>query len=547
MKRTTALLVVVVVVVAAAALLLPVAAGAEPPEGEVLGVRLRIVYVSLGAAHGVRADDTLQIVGSPVRLKVVHIGEKQAAARVVGDGPVRRGDRVRSPRLPPTARTITRPVVVLTPPPPVSAERASRRWHLPARAPWLDSGRGGRTAPKVHASGDLTLMYYGVTVPSMDRRELHSLRLRSRLAVEDMAAGHLAYRHDVAGRLDLGPDLARRGGADSRPYYELREVRLRYRSRLPTDEPPRLGTFTGDVGRVINSAGAGPAVLDGGAASVALGRGVDMGYSADVGVGGGYVSWAGDGDRWQAFASLSADTTVFRGSFSRSDLALTGSVSYLRLLTFDLSVVGTVFDDPTPLGTTRIELTHGFLGFRIRPLAWLTIDGHYAHHQDVPDLELLAAIGPHAVIDYPRESAWLQLRFEPHRRVSIGVSGFYGFGDPRADQGGAGAQLVLRSLALAGDRLGFGYRFDQTDVTQLHQARTWLAVPVASAVELGAGYAFDTFLSRRLGERRDEHRVEASVDLLLAGAWRAHVDVSAVVGGEVPVTVAMVGLLSWRF
>jgi hypothetical protein len=65
-------------------------------------------------------------------------------------------------------------------------------------------------------------------------------------------------------------------------------------------------------------------------------------------------------------------------------------------------------------------------------------------------------------------------------------------------------------------------------------------------LDLSLGYAFATHQLRLLDEREDDHQIEGSLDLMLAGPWRAHLSAHALIG-DLPLQLTLVSSVSWRF
>jgi|GEM_PF-2425489 len=535
---------------------------AAPPTGEVREVRQGEVYVNLGRSNGVRVGDTLTGAGG-LKLEVTRVGERQLVAKAVG-GRVKAGAAVTAPREMGAAMA-KRPVATL----PGPDER-------PATLPWADAPArrakliptpgGGQGAPEpTGVRGEFWVSYAGILDQGDNDLDLHQAEVRSKLFIPDVAellGGRLDYRHDIAGRLELGPNLDRRQGADSRPYYRIRTLELRFRSAgwdETADQSP-FGAVEASVGRIHLVETPSVGLLDGVRAELALGQGFsagvhgglaprlnDTGLSTDTSVVGGHATWARRGEAWQARTTLTTAASFFRGSLNRVDIGVNGGLQYGRLLDLYATAVGTLVDDTLlPDGQPASTLSRGFVGARVRPLWWLTVDAHYAHNRIVADREMVERFGADRWITDPRESAWLQVRFDPSPMLSVSVSGNYGFGYSAAEQEGGAARVVLRDLALDESRLALGYRFNQTRAVRTQVADVDLGVPLGDVVEVGLGYGFTTFQSRLLDERQDEHRVGAGVDLIAGGPWRVHVR-GEVAFGHLPSQVLLTALLGWRF
>jgi hypothetical protein len=274
---------------------------------------------------------------------------------------------------------------------------------------------------------------------------------------------------------------------------------------------------------------------------------LDVGFSADMAVVGGHAAWAQRGDDWSARTTVTTAASFWQGALNRLDIGVNGGLQYGRALDLYATAVGTLVDDTLlPDGQPAASLSRGFVGVRVRPLWWLTVDAHYAHDRIVADREMVAALGVDRWITDPRESAWLQVRFAPSPMISVALSGNYGFGYSAAEQEGGAARVVLRDLVLDDTRLALGYRFNQTQAVRTQVADLDLGVPIGGAVELGLGYAFTTFQARLLDERQDEHRVSAGVDLLGSGPWRVSVR-GELAFGDLPSQILMMAQLGWRF
>jgi hypothetical protein len=538
-------------------LLFAAPAWAAPPTGSVRSVRRQLVYVDLGRSHGVRPGDVLDLEGSRAKLEVVHLGEKQLAAKRVGAGEVRVGARVTAPREP-AAAAEKRPVVQLAPPRPA-----------PAALPW--SGDPLRRAELVRAPamarveapsgarGEIRVTYVGLLDQSASDLDLHQAEVRSKLALD--AGGGLTYRHDVAGRVELGPDLDRRSGSDSRPYYRVRLLELGWSSSGWSDAPEAraAGAVDAALGRLHLFESPRAGLLDGLRAELALGRGFSAGLhgglvprlldtapSTDMALVGGHASWATAGEVWQARASLTTATSFWQGAMNRVDLGASGSLARGRDFDLYALAVATLVDPSLLADQRELGLSRAFVGTRVRPLDWLTLDAHYAHDRIVADRELLALLGADRLVTDPRESAWLQVRFDAVPDVSLWFSGSYGFGSDSAEYLGADARLALRDLFVEGLRVALGYRYGRSPATETHAPHVDLSLALGSAFELGLGYGFATFRSRLLDERQDEHRLDAGFDVLAAGPWRVHLR-GTYAFGTLPSQLGMLAQLAWRF
>ncbi len=405
---------------ALAVLLLASTVNAAPPTAKVTSVRRGLVYVPLGREHGVRSDDVLRVPTRKATLRIVVLGARQLSATASG-GRVRRGDRVVAPRAPSKADEL--PVRRLPRPATVDADAARHAWAEPWQFPRVRFSGGAAALPEneLQVAGDLSLSWSGL-FDSEDRDlDLHRLRIRSRLAVDGFGSGY--WRHDVTASGDFGPRLSERGGAQSRPYVRIRLAELGLN-----------GPMSASLGRV--PAG-GFGRLDGARIGSALGAGLELEAfggmvpdlldglpSTDSGLGGLRLGWRGKGDGWIASAGLYLAASSYRGAFDRAELILdTGLwIGPVFDVWGSVSAVALGYDD------VGAELTRGFVGLRSRPLSWLVIDAHFAHYVEVPTRELVERLGPHALIDRPRESARLGLRFEPSDTVTVRVGGSAGFG-----------------------------------------------------------------------------------------------------------------------
>lgn len=546
--------------VVAAVALLASAARAAPPTGHVGSVRRGLVYIDLGREDGVRMGDQLSV--GRARLEVVTLGAKQLVAKPTNGRRVRRGATVSSPREP-GAPGSTRPVVTLAKP---TAAPEALPWAggPPRRAKLiLSPHEKERRRPKpTGLHGELLVSYAGMFDQSATNLDLHQIEVRSKLADDDLLGGRLSYRHDIAGRAELGPNLGFRQGHDSRPYYKIRELRLRYRSPGWHDSASQspFGAFEASIGRLRLPVSPSVGLLDGARAALALGRGfsagihgglapnlLDIGLSSDVSVVGAHASWARAGDDWRARATVTTSASFWRGALNRLDIGANGGLSLGRALDLYATTVGTLVDTTLlPGGQPSASLSRGFVGVRARPLWWLTVDAHYAHDQIVADREMVARLGDIRWISDPRESAWLQVRFSPDPMISVSLSGNYGFGYAAAEQQGTAGRVTLRHLLLDGSRLALGYRFNQTQAVRTQVADVDLSVPVGDLLDLGAGYSFTTFQARRLDERQDEHRVSLGADLLMAGPWRLGVRGEYALG-TLASQLSVLAQLGWRF
>ncbi len=523
-------------------------------EGHVTSVRRDVIFVDLGRADGVSRESELTVrVGRKVtRLSVETLGERQLSARRVEGPAVRRGAAVATPAsTAPAPAAPTRPLARVAAPKPASKEVVAARWADPRlRSPPLVPSPERRSADEeagVRLSGDITATYFGAFDTAPKPLDLHSVRLRSRLRVEGMLDDRLDWAHDVSGRYDAGTSLSSRHGAGARPYYDLRLARLRYRSagdvQLHETGP---GAFSAAIGRLWLPFVASTGRLDGGEARISLGDGwsagahgglapgaLDAGFSADVGVGGAHVAWRQRGDRWRASASAVATARSDRGAFDRVDVGLTGSLSLDRDLDLRAHLVLTALGD-APAGAPPASVSRALLAVRARPVDWLTLNAHWAHLADVTTGRV-------------RETTWLQARLDPHRLLSVSLSGVAGFGDGEAsEQLGAGIRMVARTTPLVDGRVSASYRFMRSPATDTHVVHVDAAFPLLDVVEIGGGYGFSTFESRLLGDREDEHRFDARADLLLPGPWRAGLLTSVGVGDQ-PTRANLAATLSWSF
>lgn len=530
-------------------------AGAAPPTGSIKSVRRDLIYVDLGRAQGVQPGDVLAIEGSPARLEVVHLGEKQLAARRVGQGDVRVGAVVASPREP--GQTAARRPVVTLPEP--TAAPPDLPWSGdPSRRALLVPSPAMNVAPRPRVSGDVRLVYSGMLDEGDGNLDLHQLEVRTRLDAD--LGGGFRWRHDLSGRLELGPALGERGGADSRPRYTIREAELGWRSPgWKTDlGDSEAGALDLGVGRMhlwqVPSAG----LLDGARLDLALGNGFGLGLdgglaprlgdtapATDRPVVSGHASWLYADDDWRAHASLTELTSFWRGALDRLDLGFSGSLARGRDFDFYGLAVATLVDGTLlPDTSSRLTLTRGFFGTRIRPLDWLTIDAHYAHDQFVADRETLELLGTDRMVTDAREAAWLQVRFDPAAALSIALGGTFGFGSDDAEQAGGAARVTLRDLGPL--RLDLGYAFALSRATMTHHPTLDLALPLGTTAEIAVGYGFASFTSRLLDERQDEQRVDLAFDLFAAGPWRIDLRASYAFGTE-PSQLAFSTLFAWRF
>lgn len=530
---------------------------ATPPTGTVRSVRHDLVYVDLGRSHGVRPGDMLALAGSDVTLEVVHLGDKQLAARRVGAGSVRIGATVRSPREPERARA-KRPVTTLPPPLappdalPWSGELSRRAVLVPSPPLTAEPERRG-------ARGELRVTYVGLLDQSPSDLDLHQAEVRSKLAL-DLGEG-VTYRHDVAGRVELGPGLDARHGADSRPYYRVRLLELAWRSRgfLAAPLEREAGAFEAALGRMPLWQSPRGGLLDGARAELALGGGLSAGLhgglvpslfdtapSTDLAHVGGHASWAMSGDAWRAHATVMSASSFWHGAMNRLDLGATGVLARGQDLDLYTNVVATMVEAGLLEGSPAFSLSRAFFGGRVRPLDWLTVSAHYAHDALVADRETLALLGVDRLVTDPRESAWLEVRLDALPDVSLSLSGTLGFGSDSGEYQGGGARLALRDLLVRDLRVTLGYQLGLSPATETHHPSVDLSFTVGRAVELALGYGFATFRSRLLDERQDEHRVDAGFDLVAAGPWRVHLRATYAFG-TMPSQLGLVTQLAWRF
>lgn len=534
---------------------------AAPPTGSVRSIRRDLVYVDLGRVHGVAAGDLLGVEGSPVQLEVVHLGEKQLAAKKLGTGEVQVGAHVTSPHEPGQASS-QRPVVHLTTP---RRDQVELPWSgdPTRRATLVATPESPTTATKRRSvRGDLRVSYVGLLDSGENNLDLHQTEVRSKLAV-DLGDG-LAYVHDVSGRIELGPALDERHGSDSRPFYRIRQLALSWHSPgwgAPNDDHAG-GSVDAALGRIQLWQSPSSGLVDGLRADLGLGAGFTAGLygglvpalfdtapSTAEAIVGGHASWVRQetGDTWRARASLSTATSFWHGALNRLDLGINGSLARARDFDVYALVVATLVDASLmPDAQSAFSLSRAFVGTRVRPLEWLTIDAHYAHDQFVIDRETLALLGASRLLTDPRESGWLQVRFDPLPDVSVSVSGTLGYGSTSAYYRGAGARLGLRNVFVRDLRVGLAYQLGLGPDSETHNPSIDLSLPLGRTVELGLGYGFATFRSRLLDERQDEHRLDAGLDLLLTGPWRLHVRGSYAFGSQ-PSQVGILSQIIWRF
>jgi len=545
-----------------ASLVLVVAtAHAEPPIGRVRGVRGTSVYLDLGRVDGLRVGDELAV--GAARMRVVHLGERQAMAEVVTGTAPKSGTPIPGPRERPGA-TANRPVVTLPAPRPPSPlpwrdEPARRTALVPAPASARDVA-----ARSVRA--ELRLSWASLFDDGVRDLDLHRAELRSLLDAPDLAAlagGHLRYRHDLAARLELGPRLSERAGSDSRPYYRIRELALGWGS-AGWEARSALASSVA-LGRLALWEQTSPGLVDGARADLVLGGGVtaglygglvpavlDAGLSADSAAVGASVAWAGQGADWRARAAVTSAIALWQGALSRVDLGVSGLLGVGRDLDLHASAIGTlvdpglVTDDAGRDAQPAASLTRGYVGARVRPTWWLVVDAAFAHDRLVADRELVHALGADAIVVTPRESAWLQVRLDPHRALGVALSGTVGFGAPDAEQQGAAARVTLRDLGLDGLRAATGYRLSQTPVVRAHTIDLEVALPLGDLAFVDAGYSFSTFQSRLLDERQDEHRVTLGVDVTPRAPWRVHLG-GFLARGHLPGQLGLAAQLAWRF
>jgi len=546
-----------VVVVACALVAGAGTADATPPRGKVRSVRRDLVYVDLGRTHGVQSGDVLTLAGSDAKLEVVHLGEKQLAARRIGAGDVRVGAAVSAPREPEQAR-VRRPVATL--PPPTAAPEALPWSGAPARRAVLVPSPPLTTRPERRSvRSELRVTYVGLLDQSPSDLDLHQAEVRSKFTA-DLAQG-LTYRHDVAGRVEIGPDLDARHGADSRPYYRVRQLELSWRSRgfLGAPDDREAGALEAALGRMPLWQSPRGGLLDGARAELALGSGFSAGVhgglapdlfdtapSTDLALVGGHASWSMTGDEWRANASVTTATSFWHGAMNRVDLGATGTLARGQDLDLYTNVVATMVEADLLDGSPAFSLSRAFLGGRMRPLDWLTVSAHYAHDSLVADRETLALLGVDRLMTDPRESAWLEVRLDALPDLTLALSGTLGFGSDSGEYQGGGARLVLRDLLMRDLRVALGYQLGLSPATETHHPSLDVSLAVGQAFELGLGYGFATFRSRLLDERQDEHRVDAGFDLLAAGPWRVHVRATYAFG-TMPSQLGFVTQLAWRF
>lgn len=532
---------------------------ATPPSGKVRAVRGVAVYVDLGRRDGVMAGDELTTPGG--RLRVVHLGERQLMAELASGTPPRNGAPVQATRERPTV-SATRPVVTLPrPTTPNPVPWLGEPWRRLALIPAPVSPT---RAASHRARGDFRWVWASFFDSGPGDLDLHRGELRSTLELPELtplAGGRLSYRHDLAARLELGPGLASRSGADSRPDYRLRELSLRWSSAgWGSGKDPEALALSTALGRLALWDATSTGVIDGVRADLALGGGfvaglhgglvpdlLDVSPSSDSATVGAHLTWVSAPADWRARLALTSAAVLWQGALSRVDLGATGNVSLGRDLSFYTSLIATSVDPGLVAeGQPGFSLTRGYAGFRLRPLWWFSIDGSFAHDRLVADRELVSRLGTDALVVSPRESAWLQLRFDPSTSFGVALSTSLGFGDRASEQQGAALRMTLRELGLAGLRASAGYRVSQTPVIQAQTADLDLAIELGDAVMLDLGYAFSTFRARRLDERQDEHRISLGADLLTRGPWRLHLG-GFVAEGHLPGQYGFSSQLVWRF
>ena len=568
----------------------PVADGATAaPRGSVRGVHGELVYVALGRADGAHEGQRLLIEGHPeLTLTVLHVGAHQLVARPAPASGARRagaGVRAGMTVAPPTPAS---PEPNPTPKPPAALPRVRATPPAQAAARWasvrarggprvtFDGGSGEAGASRrreTRVRGDLTLTYGGVyqggAASAAVPLDLHSLRLRSRLQVQ---RGAWDWAHDVTARLDLGPRLASRPGAGSRPPLALRRARVGYRSQAWGDagvgqrapQPP-AGSLGARLGRLWVSSASSTGLLDGLAGHLSLGRGLtlalhgglvparlDLAPSTDLAAAGGALRWAWAGGPWRASAGLSADGSVWRGRFNRLDVALRGTVTRgsdaYAAARATLSQVpdAAALGDGAPGSTPSLAVSHAYVGGFVRPWSWLQVDAHWAHDRPLLDRELAARVGPLGLPRQPRESLWLRARAELGPRLALWAGGTYGFGGAESDRLGASGGLLLRHLGGLPLRVGAAYRLTQGRAVRAHVGSLDVDVDAGAAWTVGARYELASFQARLLDRWQLEHSVEARASWLERGPWRLSLT-AAWVGGDLPWHARVFALVGWRF
>jgi len=546
------------------------------PRGVIRAVRRGLVYASLGTLDGASPHTHLRVAGAPdVSLEVLHAGPHQLVARVVSHGgaaALRPGARVRlvdpADASAPRQRHVVKELPKIHR---VAPAEAARRWAVVrarGRALVPFEGARARPRPRRRVWGDMTLRYGGVLDTRPRPRDVHTLRLRSRLHAR---WGRWSWDHDVAGRLDLGPRLSTRPGNASRPHYELREAALGYESRdgdaqragaasvRPGHSPP-VGSWGLRLGRLWTAAPTGTGLVDGIVGHVGLGAGLalglrggvvpdllDAGFRADMVTGGGGLRGAWMADDWRASARLDADGSVWRGRSNRADVALRGTLAHDTDLYFAASATLTAVPGAKELGDgPGFALTHAYVGGSVRPIAWLAVDAHFAHDRELLDRELAERVGPLGIVATPRDTAWLRTRLDLGAQVSLWADGSYGFGSAEGARWGGAGRVVVRRLTPLDLRLAAGYRLSASRAVRSQVGTLELGADVGGGWAVDARYALADFHAQLLGDDQLEHSVEGRASWAPAGPWRLDLT-AAWVGGDLPSHVRLFALLGWRF
>ena len=560
-ERRCALLVALLLLVLASG----PASAAEPKPGDVTSVRRGVVYVHLGTLDGVKLGDVLQVKGRDVKLEVTAVGESQLSAKVVGQGTISGRDSVVPPVREEAAEGAQRrPLKELPPAPHLTDGDVQTTVELIEATPIAPvkfkgrEGEGGPREEELTVSGDVTVLYLGILDTSPQQRSdmsLHQVRVRSRLDVDHIAGVPFSYAHDLGFRGDFGPNLDVRPGSRSRPYYEIRRLTLAY------------GTY-GDGfyvrgGRMPLLLPGEGGLLDGAELSVGVGEGVtlgmfgglspdllDTGVSADVGRFGVTADWAMDTGPVWVRAGLSVTGSTFQGSLDRKSLAVSTSATMGRLWSLYGDVTIDLFAGFNPMDRPVVDLSSAFAGFRIQPLEWLTVDTHYDFYRDVVTRELEALLPDMTLVSpatEPRQTAWLQVSFDPLPMLTVSQAAGVGFDNDASDALILRSRLVLRNLPVIRTGVHLGYVFDQTEGTRVQMGTVTFVQPIVDEVQLTAGYGFTTTLLRYFDERYDEHRVEGGVDLWFGHGFYGSALTDVALDDTAGTVVTVMGYGGWRF
>lgn len=249
-------------------------------EGHVTAVTLNAVFFDLGAHHGVRAGEVVQLRwrregrrrrGGRVELRLDAVAEHSARAPLpVGSLIPPRGARARlSWRDPPQRRHVRHLPRAEDP------SRAAARWVqlpavdrplLPYRARQSGHGaRGGQPEQRDAKARARVTLGYGLLADlgnSTPQASLHQLTVDSEVDLPRLFTSHLDYSHRLRLQVFAAHDLTVRPFQDARPLLLLRRARLGL----------TVGGLRAEFGRLDGIAAADGGLVDGATVRVRLGQ-----------------------------------------------------------------------------------------------------------------------------------------------------------------------------------------------------------------------------------------------------------------------------------